>query len=104
MGSETRNSWGLGRIGRSLSTDSIDPIDIHAPGMIPRPADAPPEPPAKPRAKPRTYRISTYITDDNGDLLEDMRRLIRKETGRNPKIAEVLELALQALEKEKMGG
>jgi hypothetical protein len=58
----------------------------------------------KPKPPRRSYRISTYITEDNGALLEDMRRLIRKETGRNPKIAEVIEIALQALEKEKMGG
>ena len=95
-----RNSWGIGRRGQGL--DAAHEPSRPAPELIQQPEDEPAVR-ARPKRKPRTYRISTYITDDNGDLLEDMRRLIRKETGRNPKIAEVIEIALHALEKDKLG-
>ena len=56
------------------------------------------------KAPPRQYRLSTKINDNAGDILEEMRNIIRKQTGRRPLIAEVIEVALEALEKEMTGG
>ncbi len=48
----------------------------------------------------RTARISTYISEDSRDRLENITIQLRKKEGRKPKIAEVLERALFELEKK----
>ena len=55
---------------------------------------------AAPVKKRRTYRISTYISDSSGDVLEDTIQKIRKDTGRKPKIAKVIEMAIEKLNSE----
>ena len=47
----------------------------------------------------RKFRVSTYITNDAGDRLEKLIHDIRQIEGKKPKIAEVLERALESLEK-----
>jgi hypothetical protein len=53
--------------------------------------------PAAPVSQPRSYRISTMINENAGDQLEQAIIRIRKETGKKPKIAEVLEIAISKL-------
>lgn len=60
--------------------------------------------PATASSNARSFRLSTLISEEHGDLLEDMRHIIRKQTGRRPKIAEIVEAALEALENEMTGG
>lgn len=49
---------------------------------------------------PRSYRISTFIHAEYGNTLEDTIQKIRRETGRKPKIAEVIEMAIEKLNTE----
>ena len=58
----------------------------------------------KSRRTARNYKINTLVHQEYGFLMEDARRAIRLQTGRNPKIAEVLELAFEALEEKMTGG
>ncbi len=47
----------------------------------------------------RQYRISTYINEEAGERLENLIIKVRKAKGKKPKIAEVLEQALEAYDK-----
>ena len=49
--------------------------------------------------KPRTYRISTQIKEEYGVKLEELRVKIRKCSGKKLKIGEILELAIEELER-----
>ncbi len=51
-----------------------------------------------PESVRRQYRISTYINDEAGERLENLIIKIRKLKGKKPKIAEVIEQGLEALE------
>ena len=60
--------------------------------------------PAVPARKPaRSYTVSTDIYTEYGYLLEDLRRDFSRENGRKYKIAEILEMGLEALKQQKSG-
>ena len=46
----------------------------------------------------RTYRISTQISDEYGNRLENLQRSIRSDCGKKLKIAEIIELGIKSLE------
>jgi len=48
----------------------------------------------------RSYRIWTIISEESGAELEKIMIRIREETGKKPKQAEALEMAIQALKKQ----
>jgi len=48
----------------------------------------------------RTVRIGTYITEEVGDMLDDIIIRIKRQTRKKPKIAEILELAITDLYKK----
>ena len=52
------------------------------------------------RSKARTYRINTNISEEVGGELEDAIKAIRQTTGKKPKIAEVLEMGIKAINKK----
>jgi len=45
----------------------------------------------------RTYRVSTFISEDAGDMLDELILKIKKAEGKKPKISHVLEIALSSL-------
>jgi len=47
--------------------------------------------------KKRQFRISTYVTDEIGDLIDEIIVKIKKQEGKKPKIAEILERAIITL-------
>ena len=47
----------------------------------------------------RKYRVSTYLTDEGGQRLEKLHAQLRQSEGRKVKQAEVIEQALEELEK-----
>ena len=49
------------------------------------------------RVPRRTYRVSTFISENAGDLLDELILKIKKDEGKKPKIAEVIERALKQL-------
>jgi len=79
-----RGLSGTAKVGKKRST-------------ISQPEDAPA---AVVRAPARTHRVSTNIADVAADDLEKITAAIRKETGRKPLIAEVLEMGLAELKKK----
>lgn len=46
----------------------------------------------------RTYRVSTFISEDAGDMLDELILKIKKVEGKKPKISRVLEMALSSLD------
>jgi len=46
----------------------------------------------------RTYRVSTFISEDAGDTLDELILRIKKAEGKKPKISRVLEMALSSLD------
>lgn len=46
----------------------------------------------------RTYRVSTFISEDAGNTLDELILKIKKLEGKKPKISKVLEMALGSLE------
>ena len=64
---------------------------------LPEQSEAIPLKTQKPR---RTYRVSTYISEEAGEDLDQMTLAIKKKEGKKPKIAEVLERSLAALNKQ----
>lgn len=55
---------------------------------------------AVPVAPKRKYRISTYITDEAGRLLEDLQYQARKAEERKVSLAEIIERGLASLNRE----
>ncbi|GHA18983.1 hypothetical protein GCM10008090_30850 [Arenicella chitinivorans] len=64
---------------------------------LPEQSEAIPLKTQKPR---RTYRVSTYISEDAGEVLDQLTLAIKRKEGKKPKIAEVLERSLSALNKQ----
>lgn len=56
--------------------------------------------PCTPIVTPRSYRVSTYISEESGDLLDNLILQIKRSEGKKPKIAAVLERALLILNKQ----
>ena len=52
----------------------------------------------------RSVRIGTYITEEVGDMLDDIILRTKRQTRKKPKIAEVLELAITNLYKKTEQG
>jgi len=50
-----------------------------------------------PETPRRTYRVSTFISEDAGDILDELILKIKKAEGKKPKISRVLEMALSSL-------
>jgi len=48
----------------------------------------------KPR---RTYRVSTFISEEHGDILDELILTVKKINGKKPKISQILEMALTNL-------
>jgi len=48
----------------------------------------------------RSYRISTQIADEYGVKLESLQMLLRTDCGKKRKICEVIEMAIESLEKD----
>jgi len=46
----------------------------------------------------RTYRVSTFVSEDAGDMLDELILRIKKAEGKKPKISRVLEMALTSLD------
>ncbi len=45
----------------------------------------------------RTYRVSTFISEQSGDTLDELILSIKHSEGKKPKIARVIEMALDSL-------
>jgi len=53
---------------------------------------------ARLESKAKTYRISTQISDDYGNRLEKLRFIVRQQTGKKPKIGELIEMCIECME------
>ena len=51
----------------------------------------------KAKTSRRTYRVSTFISEQAGDVLDELILSVKQTEGKKPKIARVIEMALDSL-------